>query len=167
MIISQTSFLRGMRCSDSDWAGEVDNLFSTSGTCTFLAGGPISWRAAFQRIQAQSSAEAEYIAMGDGSKDIMYVRNVLNALGFYHRLAPTKLLVDSSAAIAIASKPGVNGKTKHIALRYHFIRQLIAEGIIDVVKVGTADNVADVLTKAVDRRTFERIVPYLVRAMSD
>ena len=158
MIISQTSSLREMRCSDSDWAGEVDNLFSTSGTCTFLAGGPISWRAAFQRIQAQSSAEAQYIAMGDGSKDIMYVRNVLNALGFYHRLAPTKLLVDSSAAIAIASKPGVNGKTKHIALRYHFIRQLIAEGI---------DNVADVLTKAVDRRTFERIVPYLVRAMSD
>ena len=105
--------------------------------------------------------------MGDGSKDIMYVRNVLNALGFYHRLAPTKLLVDSSAAIAIASKPGVNGKTKHIALRYHFIRQLIAEGIIDVVKVDTADNVADVLTKAVDRGTFERLVPYLVRAMSD
>ena len=99
--------------------------------------------------------------------DLMYIRHVLNALGFSHRLASTMLLVDIFAAIAIASKPGVNGKTKHIALRYHFIRQLIAEGIIDVVKVGTADNVADVLTKAVDRATFERIVPYLVRALSD
>jgi len=153
--------------ADSDWAGELDKFFSTSGACTFLAGGPIAWRAVFQRIQAQSTAEAEYIAMGDESKDIMYIRNILEALGFYHQLGPTRLLVDSTAAIAIASKPGLNSKTKHIALRYHFIRQLIADGVIAVEKISTLDNVADILTKAVDRVTFERLVPRLVKRMTD
>ena len=105
--------------------------------------------------------------MGDESKDIMYIRNILEALGFYHQLGPTRLLVDSTAAIAIASKPGLNSKTKHIALRYHFIRQLIADGVIAVEKVSTLDNVADILTKAVDRVTFERLVPRLVKRMTD
>jgi hypothetical protein len=152
--------------ADSDWAGDQDNLYSTTGMITFLAGGPISWRAVLQRIQAQSSAEAEYIAMGDASKDIMYVRNVISALTFYKKIGPTKMLVDSTAAIAIASKPGLNHKTKHIALRYHFIRQLITDLEIATVKINTTHNLADVLTKAVDRGTFDRLVPYIVRSMT-
>ena len=62
---------------------------------------------------------------------------------------------------------GLNSKTKHIALRYHFIRQLISDELIDVKKVNTLDNVADVLTKAVDRSVFDRLVPYLIRRMQD
>ena len=77
------------------------------------------------------------------------------------------MLVDSTAAISIASKPGLNSKTKHIALRYHFIRQLISDGLIDVKKVNILDNIADVLTKAVDRSVFDRLVPYLIRRMQD
>jgi len=153
--------------TDSDWAGEQDNLYSTTGTLTFLAGGPIAWKAVLQRIQAQSSGEAEYIAMSDGAKDILYVRRVLYRMGFYRPIGPTRMLVDSTAAIAIASKPGITSKTKHIALRYHFIRKLIADGLIQTVKVPTLDNVADVLTKAVEKQTFVRLAPFIVRTMTD
>jgi hypothetical protein len=153
--------------TDSDWAGEQDGLFSTSGTLTFLAGGPIAWKAVLQRIQAQSSGEAEYIAMSDGAKDILYIRRVLYRMSFYRPIGPTRMLVDSSAAISIASKSGITSKTKHIALRYHFVRKLIADGYIQPVKVATQYNVADVLTKAVDKQTFMRLVPYIVRTMTD
>ena len=104
--------------------------------------------------------------MGDASKDIMYVRNVISMLAFYKDIKPTKMYVDSSAAIAIASKPGINHKTKHIPLRYHFIRQLIVDLEIATVKINTTQNLADILTKAVDRGTFDRLVPYIVRSMT-
>ena len=152
--------------TDSDWAGEQDNLYSTTGTVTFLAGGPIAWKAVLQRIQAQSSGEAEYIAMGDGAKDILYIRRVLYRMGFYRSIGPTRMLVDSTAAIAIASKPGITSKTKHIALRYHFVRKLITDGLIETVKVPTQDNVADILTKAVEKQTFVRLAPFIVRVMT-
>mmetsp|Transcript_23399 Transcript_23399/g.58716 ORF Transcript_23399/g.58716 Transcript_23399/m.58716 type:complete len:151 (-) Transcript_23399:557-1009(-) len=128
-----------------------------------MAGGPISWAAKVQPIQAQSSGEAEYIAMGDGAKDVMYIRNFLRELPFYPKLEGTTMLVDSTAAMGIASKPCINAKTKHIRLRYHFIRQLIANGELVPTKCDTKLNVADVLTKAVDCSTFERLSPLLVK----
>jgi len=151
--------------TDSDWAGDIDTRNSTSATCTFVAGGPVSWLAKLQHIQAQSSGESEYIAMGDGAKDLMYVRNALRELRFYPAFGPTKMLVDSSAALGIASRPGINNKTKHIALRYHFVRHHIADGEIAPVKCDTLLNVADVLTKAVDRKTFQRLAPMLVKSV--
>jgi len=64
--------------------------------------------------------------------------------------------------LGIASRPGIKNKTKHIALRYHFVRHHIADGEIAPVKCDTLLNVADVLTKAVDRKTFQRLAPMLV-----
>ena len=105
--------------------------------------------------------------MSDGAKDILYVRQVLYRMGFYRPIGPTRMLVDSTAAISIASKPGITSKTEHIALRYHFVRKLITDGLIQTVKVPTQYNVADVLTKAVDKQTFMRLVPYIVRTMTN
>jgi len=147
---------------DSDWAGDVDKRNSTSAYTVHLAHGPIAWRSTLQRIQALSSAEAEYVSMSDASKEVLYIRGILDGLPWFNVLPPTKMLVDSTAAISIATKHGINGKTKHIALRYHFVRKLIEDKVIEVVKVPTADNVSDILTKAVDRVTFQRLVPYLV-----
>uniref|UniRef100_A0A7S0U4E2 Reverse transcriptase Ty1/copia-type domain-containing protein n=1 Tax=Hemiselmis andersenii TaxID=464988 RepID=A0A7S0U4E2_HEMAN len=96
----------------SDWAGDLNTRNSTSATCEFIACRPLSWLAKLQHIKAQSSWEAEYIAMGDGAKDTMYVRNALRKLDFYPTFGPTKMLVNSSAALGIASRPGINNKTK-------------------------------------------------------
>jgi len=75
------------------------------------------------------------------------------------------MLVDTSAALGIAWRPGINNKTKHFALRYHFVRHHIADGEIAPVKCDTLLNVADVLTKAVDRKTFQRLAPMLVKSV--
>jgi len=152
--------------TDSDWAGDKDKSLSTTGTVTYLAGGPISWRAQLHKGQDLSSAEAEYKALGNGAKDVMYCRNVLKELDFYPVLQETKMLCDNNAAIAIASGPGINSRTKHIALRYHFVRQLVSSKEVKPTKVGTKDNVADLLTKATDVETFRRLVQHLVKAPS-
>jgi len=150
--------------TDSDWAGDIDTRNSTSATVTFIAGGPVSWHAKLQHIQALSSGEAKYIAMGNGAKDISYIRGTLGEFAFYPAIGPTTMLVDSSAALGIAAKPGVNNRTKHIALRYHFVRGLVADGVIAPRKCDTKLNAADVLTKAVDRQTFIKLAPMLVKA---
>ena len=71
-----------------------------------------------QKVNAMSSAESELIAMSGGVRDVQYVRNTLKNLGVLVQVKPTVVMSDSSAAIAIADKPGLKDKTKHIALRY-------------------------------------------------
>jgi len=152
--------------TDSDWAGDKDRSLSTTGTVTYLAGGPISWRAQLHKGQNLSSAESEYVALGNGAKDVMYCRNVLRELDFYPAFQETKMLCDNTAAIAIASGPGINSRTKHIALRYHFVRQLVSDKEVKPTKVGTQDNVSDLLTKAAGVEVFRTLVPHLVKAPS-
>ena len=141
--------------SDSDWASNVDDRSSTTGSLVFLCGAPISWRSRSQKIKALSSAEAEYVAMGETSKDVAYVRNVLRELGMGDIKGPTSISTDSTSAMAIAKQVGVRDKTKHIELRYHYIRGLIDRGEIDLIKVDTKLNPADALTKALPIDPFE------------
>jgi KUP system potassium uptake protein len=149
--------------TDSDWAGDKDKRLSTTGTVTFLCGAPISWRSATQKLQALSSAEAEYIAACEGAKDVLYSRGILKSVDFHPRIEATPMYIDNSAAIAIMSNSGINSRTKHIDLRHHFVRELVSRGDVAPIKVASADNVSDVLTKAVDKATFQRLTPYLIR----
>jgi hypothetical protein len=142
--------------TDSDWAGEHDSRKSMSGHLAFVAGGVISFRAALQKIQALSSAEAEYVAISDAAREIVYITNVLQEIGMLGQEGPIRLLTDSSAALAMAQRMGVNHRTKHIALRYHFIRSLVNDNVFTVDKVDTERNPADILTKATDKVTFLR-----------
>ena len=151
--------------ADSDWAGDQDTSKSTSGYLTMMAGGIISYRAALQKTQALSSAEAEYVSLSDAGREATYITNVLRELDIIPQGGPIPLYSDSSAAIAMTQYKGVNHRTKHIALRHHFIKSLIDEGTIEVRKIGTEDNPADILTKATDKVTLARhadvCVPYL------
>ena len=71
-----------------------------------------------QKVHAMSSAESELIAMSAGARDIQYVRNTLENIGELVQIKPTTLMTDSSSALAIAARPGLKDKTKHITLRY-------------------------------------------------
>jgi len=142
--------------ADSDWAGDVDSRKSMSGNIVFMAGGVISFKAALQKIQALSSAEAEYVSLSDASRELVYIYNVLRELNVLDQDGPLPLLSDSSAALAMARNKGVNHRTKHIELRYHFIRSLIDDKKVDVEKIDTDDNPADLLTKATGKETFTR-----------
>jgi hypothetical protein len=151
---------------DSDWAGDVDSRTSMGGSMTFLAGGLICWRAALQKIQRLSSGEAEYVNLSDCCRDIIYVRNVLAQVNIFKQTEPTPLFSDSTAAISIAQKKGVNHRTKHIALRDHFVRSLVSDDVVDVRKIHTSENPADILTKATRTDIFKTHIDVCVPRVS-
>jgi hypothetical protein len=144
--------------SDSDWAGSADDRTSTSGFILMAAGGPLSWKSKGQRIQALSSAEAEYIALTVAAKEIVYARGILSELGILDSSGngTTTLFCDSTAAISIAQHSGIRDATKHIALRRFFLRTLVESRQIKIEKVCTKLNVADFLTKALPADDFSR-----------
>ena len=85
--------------------------------------------------------------MSDSSREVIFIRQLLESLGFKVRGA-TLLHGDNSGALALANKPCDHQRSKHIQVRYHFVRQQIEEGVIEAVKVSTELNLADVMTKA-------------------
>lgn len=136
--------LRG--ASDADWAGCPITRRSTTGYVFCLAGGPVSWASKKQSELALSSCESEYVALTAATKEANWIRDLLNELGF-PRKWPTPILVDNQSAIELSKHPLYHSRTKHIQLAFHYVRQEQAKRIIDVVKVNTAEQPADFLTK--------------------
>jgi hypothetical protein len=139
--------------SDSDLAGDVDDRKSTSG-CVFLLGSSlVTWASQKQRVVALSSCEAEYIASANAACQGIWLSRLLGEL--LNIQAPTvKLLVDNKSAIALSKNPVHHDRSKHIDTRFHFIRDCVDKGEVDVDHVGTRDQLADILTKALGRVRF-------------
>lgn len=143
--------------SDADWAGQTDDRRSTSGYVFFVAGGPVSWQSKTQKSVALSTAEAEYMALSDASKEAIYLRSLLVSIGLYQEM-PVTIYEDNQAAQKIAENPVLHDRTKHIDIRYHFVRELVEQMKISIVYITTKQMVADLLTKAVSKLTFETLV---------
>jgi len=132
---------------DSDFAGDLDKRRSTSGYVFTLAGGAISWMSKLQNIVALSTTEAEYIAASHACKEAVWLKGLLGEFG---RLQDNiKLLCDSQSAIHLAKNPAYHSKSKHIPIKYHFVRQVITERGVSLEKVHTKENCADMFTKPV------------------
>jgi hypothetical protein len=142
--------------TDADWGGDVDTRKSMDGYMTFAAGGLIGYRCALQKSQSLSSAEAEYVGISNGAREAAYVSNVIREIGLDSQDGPIPMFTDSMAALGMTQYKGVTHRTKHIALRYHFVKHLIDDKVVTINKVKTADNPADILTKATDAITFNR-----------
>lgn len=159
-------YLRGY--SDSDYAGDHTDRQSVSGHIFMLNMGPISWTSAKQRCVATSTTEAEYIALCEASKQGQWLRALLQEIGRQKLLGgrghQVQIFGDNQASLAIASDPMSHRRTKHIDVRYHYVRQLIAFGKMRVDYVPTADMPADVLTKPLPLPAFTRCIQgYLVQ----
>jgi len=131
---------------DSDYAGELRERRSTSGYVFLLHGGPIAWSSKLQRITALSSSEAEYMAISEALKEILWLRSLVESFGL-KQMKPTKLRVDNQAAIAMSKNPEFHKRTKHIGVRFHRIRQEQEVGNVDVTYVPSDKQVTDMLTK--------------------
>eukprot|EP00253_Pinus_taeda_P030085 PITA_30085 len=132
---------------DSDFAGDLDKRRSTSGYVFTLAGGAISWMSKLQNIVALSTTEAEYIAASHACKEAVWLKGLLGEFG---RLQDNiRLLCDSQSAIHLAKNPAYHSKSKHIPIKYHFVRQVITERGVSLEKVHTKENCADMFTKPV------------------
>lgn len=132
--------------TDSDWAGDVDTRRSTGGYVFLMCGAAISWSSKLQTAPALSSTEAEYMACTRAAQEAIWLRQLLEQLGF-KQTSPTKLWGDNQGAIALAKNPQEHPRTKHIALRYHFIRFAVSDGHIILDYIPTTQMTADGLTK--------------------
>jgi hypothetical protein len=137
--------------TDADWAGDKDKLRSTSGTLVLLAGGAVSWISRLQSVAAQSTMEAEYIAGSHSGRELMFVRNLLGELLGTPLDQPSPIHCDNQSAISVAENPAMHDKAKHIALKYHYIRDLIDDKSITIHYCQSSTNPADLLTKILPR----------------
>ncbi|GJS41135.1 hypothetical protein Tco_0566178 [Tanacetum coccineum] len=143
--------------SDADHAGCIDTRKSTSGGIQFLGDKLVSWMSKKQDCTAMSSVEAEYVALSASCAQVMWMRIQLQDYGFNYNKIP--LYCDSQSAIAISCNPVQHSQTKHIHTRYHFIKEQVENGIIELYFVRTEYQLADMFTKALPEDRFK----YLVR----
>ena len=133
---------------DSDYAGDLDGSKSTTGYVFTLSGGTVSWVSKLQSVVAMSTTEAEYVAAAQASKEAVWLKMLLEELG--HEQEKITLFCDNQSALYLARNPTFHSKTKHIRVQYHFVREKVEEGTVDMQKIHTDDNVADYLTKAIN-----------------
>ncbi|GJY51213.1 putative ribonuclease H-like domain-containing protein [Tanacetum coccineum] len=134
--------------SDSDYAEASLDRKSTTGGCQILSKRLISWQCKKQTIVANSTTEAEYVAAANYYGQVLWIQNQMLDYGF--NFMNTKIYIDNESTICIVKNLVFHSKTKHIEIRHHFIRDSYEKKLIQVIKIHTGQNVADLLTKAFD-----------------
>jgi hypothetical protein len=140
--------------SDADWAGSVADRKSTSGCCFSLGSTMISWQSRKQSSIALNTAEAEYIATCSTSCEAIWLRKLLTGL-FDLEMEATTILCDNQSCIKMTENHVFHDRSKHIEIRYHFIRDMVQRGALKLQYISTDEQVADVLTKPLSRVKFE------------
>ncbi|WVZ76670.1 LOW QUALITY PROTEIN: hypothetical protein U9M48_024625 [Paspalum notatum var. saurae] len=146
-------FLRGF--SDADHAGCRIDRKSSSGTCQFLGTYFVSWSSRKQASVSLSTTEAEYIAAASCCSQLLWMKATLSDFGL--RFGKIPLLVDSTSAISVAKNPVLYSRTKHIDVRFHFLRDHYEKGDIDLVHVAFENQLADIFTKPLEFGAFVRL----------
>lgn len=143
-----------MECHvDLDYAGCLDTRRSTSGYIIHLAGGPVIWKSAKQATVATSTVEAEFIAASHACEDVLWTQNILLELGRGVK-RPTKMYVDNQGAIKVAQNNQIHAKTKLIDIKHMFIGEAVERKKIELPSIKTENQLADILTKTVNRDRF-------------
>lgn len=140
--------------SDADWAGNPTDRSSTSAFVIFLGDNPISWSSRKQRAVARSSTEAEYRSLATTASEVRWIQNLFHELRLPLR-APPVLYCDNIGATHLSLHPVMHSRMKHISIDIHFVRDIVAKGLILVSHISTKDQLADLLTKALHRTRFQ------------
>ncbi|GJX94548.1 hypothetical protein Tco_0349134 [Tanacetum coccineum] len=142
--------------SDSDYIRCNMDRKSTSGACQLLGGKLMCWSAKKQQSVAMSSTEAEYVAAAGCCANILWMKSQLTDYDIIYEKVP--IFCDNTSAIAISSNPVLHSRTKHIDIRYHFIRDHILKGDIELHFSPTQYQLADIFTKPLDEPTLKRLI---------
>ncbi|GJU85399.1 hypothetical protein Tco_1292945 [Tanacetum coccineum] len=143
----------------SDYAGATQDRKSTTGGCQFLGNRLISWQCKKQTVVATSTTEAEYVAATNCCRQVLWIQNQL--LDYGYNFMNTVIYIDNTSTICIIENPVQHFKIKHIEIRHHFIRDCNAKKLIQMAKIDTEHNVADLLTKGFDAGRFQYLVSTL------
>ena len=139
--------------TDADMAGEVDTRKSTSGYLITFSGGAVSWQSKLQKCVALSTTEAEFIAATEACKEMLWMKKFLSELGFKQQRYV--LFCDSQSAIHLAKNSAFHSRSKHIEVKYHWIRETLNGKLLELEKIHTDDNGSDMFTKALTRDKLE------------
>ncbi|GJY83844.1 ribonuclease H-like domain-containing protein [Tanacetum coccineum] len=135
--------------SDADWAKCIVTRKSVTGYCVFMNNNLISWKSKKQNTLSKSSTEAEYRALASVTSEVIWILKILKDLHI-ENLLPVSLHCDSNSAIKIAANPVFHERTKHLKIDLHFVREIFLNGVVKTVKVDSANQIADILTKGLD-----------------
>ncbi|CAK9833101.1 Retrovirus-related Pol polyprotein from transposon TNT 1-94 [Anthophora retusa] len=136
--------------TDADYAGCVESRKSQSGFVFLLNGGPVSWSSQRQSVVALSTTEAEYIALAHGIKEAIWLRRILNDLNIKCESVP--ISIDNQSAIKLANNSKYHKRSKHIDIRFHFIRDVVSEREIEIKYVMSKKQLADLFTKPLPKQ---------------
>ncbi|GKC56880.1 hypothetical protein Tco_1084478, partial [Tanacetum coccineum] len=140
----------------ADHAGCNDDCKITSGGIQFLGDKIVSWSSKKQDYTAMSYVEAEYVSLSACCAQVIWMRTQLLDFGFcYNKIL---MYCDSQSAIAISCNPIQHLRTKHINIRYHFIKEHVEKGTIEIYFVGTKCQLVNLFTKALPKERFEYLV---------
>ncbi|KAH9733955.1 Integrase catalytic domain-containing protein [Citrus sinensis] len=146
----------GQQCvgyCDSDFAGDLDKRRSTTGYVFTLGGGLVSWRSILQSTIVLSTTKAEYMAATEAVKEVIWLKGLLGDLGVIQE--NIAVFCDNQSAIFLANNQTYHARTKHIDVKYHYVREIIESGVVLLRKIDTKDNPSDMLTKVVSGVKFQ------------
>lgn len=143
--------------SDADWGGCELSRKSTSGSILLLSGGAVSWKSKKQTCVATSTCEAEYIALCLATKESIWLSRLVANLKNLRKPEQVVIGVDNNGAIDTANNSSINQRNKHIDLQYHFVRDSVQSGLINLKHCDSENQVADPLTKPLDRVLLEKL----------
>lgn len=146
--------------SDADYASDVETRRSTTGYVFCMANGPVSWSSQRQKLVVLSTTESEYVAAATATREAMWLRNLLKDIGSTCELG-TVLFVDNQSAIRLVKNPVFHRRTKHIDIRYHYIREKFESNDVMVEYIPTELQCADILTKALPKDRLRKLCEML------
>jgi hypothetical protein len=141
--------------ADADWGSDHDTRKSVTGYVVKLAGAPISWVSRKQKTIALSSTEAEYMSLSDTARQLVWMQSLFGELGF--KVHNIELYIDNQGAIFLAQNEAQEHRSKHIDIRYHYVRECIQEGKVVLVYIPTYEQTADILTKNLAAPKFQEL----------
>ena len=139
----------------SDWAGNADDRKSTTGGCFYVGANLVAWMSKKQNYVSLSTVETEYIATGSCCSQLLWMKKILTDYG----ISQDTMVVycDNSSVIDISKNPVQHSKTKHIEIRYYFIRDLVERKIMCLEYILTERQNVNIFTKPLDRSKFETL----------
>ncbi len=163
LVYEGRPIFRAMGYTDADYANDLEHRRSYSGWVIMLSGAPVAWGVQVQRSVATSTTDAEYFALAAAVKELLWW---IDFMAETHTLGERPLLLnDNQAAIAMAhSENGATSRTKHIAVRMHFVRDVIMQGFIELAHCPSPHMLADIFTKLLGKGLFQTIAMQLVAA---
>ena len=140
--------------TDANWAGSIDDRKSTSGATLYLGNYLVAWSSKKQSSVSLSTTEEKYIVVVACCTQVIWMRQTLEDIQVKYD-EPIPIFCDNTSATNISKNPVMHSKTKHIPIKFHFLREQVTEKNIKLEYVETKEQIVDIFTKPLPRETFE------------